>query len=563
MVSFRKKKDLLQVGFVLLMLLLLNLFSNYFFTRVDFTSEKRFTLSPITKNLVENLKKPVTITVFLQGDFPAGFKRLQRATRDLLDDYNAFGHNHLNVEFVDPMAGANSDEQTKILQDLQSQGIEPTNLSVKTESGLSQKIIFPAALVRCGDKQIPVKLLQTRIGLSPEEVLNNSIQNLEYAFSSAIKKASSGGKPRVGFTEGHHELTDLQLNDALRSLSDGFEVGRVNLKTIPFSGIEKLSLLIVPKPDQPFTELEKFKIDQYLMRGGRILWTIDPVTAEMDSLRGHGGEQLAFNKQLNLDDQLFSYGIRLNFDLIADISCAQIPVNVGNVAGQGQIQLVPWVFYPVLMPLAKHPLVKNLDGIRTEFISSIDTIAVPGIKKTVLLASSPYNQKITTPHLISLQMLEQEPDPKDFQNKPKTVAVLLEGKFKSDFKNRPVPEGFTEKIETIAQSKATKTIVISDGDVFKNQINEADGSPFPLGFDRYTQQTYGNKNLLLNIADYMTDDSGLIGLRNKEIKIRLLDRAQIKSSKLYWQLINTVLPIAMLLLFAIFQQYFRRRKYAA
>ena len=563
MVSFRKKKDLLQVAIVLVMLLLLNIFSEHIFTRFDFTTDKRFTLSPITRNLMDSLKKPVTITVFLKGDFPSGFKRLQRATRDLLDDYNAFGHDRLKVEFVDPLAGANTEQQTQILQDLQNQGIEPTNLSVKTEDGMSQKIIFPAAMVKCDGRQISVKLLQTRIGLSPEEVLNNSIQNLEYAFSSAIKKVSSGGKPRIGFTEGHHELSDLQLNDALRSLSDGFEVGRVNLKTIPFSGLEKLSLLIVPKPDLPFTELEKFKIDQYLMRGGKILWTIDPVTAELDSLRGHGGEQLAFNKQLNLDDQLFSYGVRLNFDLIADYNCAQIPINVGNVGGQAQIQMLPWLFYPILMPVSKNPLVKNLDGIRSEFISSIDTIAVPGIKKTVLLASSPFNQKLNTPHLLSLQMVEQDVDPRTFKSAPKTVGVLLEGNFKSDFKNRPVPEGFTEKIEVLPKSKFTRMIVISDGDIFKNQINEKDGSPFPLGFDRFTQQTYGNKNFLLNIADYMTDDSGLINLRNKEIRLRLLDHAQIKATKLYWQILNNLLPLAMLLLFGIFQQYFRRRKYAA
>lgn len=562
MVNFRKRKDLLQVAMALVMLLLLNIFSGYFFTRFDFTAEKRFTLSPVTRNLMDSLKQPVQITVFLQGDFPSGFKRLQRETRDLLDDYNAFAHNKIKVAFVDPLAGASAEQQTQILQDLQGQGVEPTNLSVKTESGLSQKIIFPAAMVRSKGRQIPVKLLQTRVGLSPEEVLNNSIQNLEYTFSSAIKKVTSGGKPRIGFTEGHHELSDLQLNDALRSLSDGFEVGRVNLKTIPFSGLEKLSLLIVPKPDLPFTELEKFKIDQYLMRGGRILWTIDPVTAELDSLRGHGGEQLAFNKQLNLDDQLFSYGIRLNFDLIADMSCAQIPVNVGNVAGQGQIQMLPWLFYPILMPVSKHPLVKNLDGIRTEFISSIDTIAVSGVKKTVLLASSPLNRKVNTPHLITLQMVEQEPDLKTFKSMPKIVGVLLEGKFKSDFKNRPVPEGFIEKINVLSESKFTRMIVISDGDILKNQINEADGSPFPLGFDRYSQQTYGNKNFLLNVADYMTDDSGLINLRNKEIKIRLLNRAQIKAEKLYWQIFNNLLPLAMLLLFGIFQQYFRRRKYA-
>ena len=440
-------------------------------------------------------------------------------------------------------------------------GIEPTNLSEKTDNGLIQKMIIPYALVSSGDKEIPVKLLLNRIGLSPEEQLNNSIQNLEYAFVSAIKKATTGGKPEIGFTEGHHELTDVQLNDAMKSLSEGFTVGRVNLTTIPFAALEKVKLLVIPKPDKPFTELEKFKLDQYIMRGGRVLWTIDQVSAELDSLRGHGGEQLAFNKQLNLDDQLFVYGVRINYDLIADISCSQIPVATGNVGGQAQIQNVPWLFYPLIMPLSKHPIVKNLDAIRTEFVSTIDTLAIKGVNKTVLLSSSPYNKKFSTPYLLSLQMLEQEPQPKDFQSTTKPVAVLLEGKFKSDFLNRPTPEGLNEKMESFTESKPTKMIVISDGDVFKNQVG-SDGSPFPLGYDHYTQQSFGNKNLLLNIADYMTDDSGLIGLRTKEIQLRLLDRARIRSEKLYWQVINNVIPLGFVLIFAIFQHYIRRRKYA-
>ncbi len=353
----------------------------------------------------------------------------------------------------------------------------------------------------------------------------------------------------------------MQLNDAMKSLSDGFMVGRVDLKTIPFPALQKVKLLIIPKPDKPFTELEKFKLDQYIMHGGRVVWTIDQVSAELDSLRGHGGDQLSFNKQLNLDDQLFVYGIRVNYDLIADMNCAQIPVNTGNVGGQAQIQNVPWLFYPLLIPLSKHPVVKNLEAVRTEFISTIDTIGTKGTTKTILLTSSPYNKKFNTPYLLSLQSLEQQPDPKTFINPPKTVGVLLEGKFNSDFMNRPLPEGLTEKIGSLPESKPTKMIVISDGDIFKNQVGK-DGSPYPLGYDHYTQQNYGNKNLLLNIADYMTDDSGLIGLRTKEIQIRLLDKARIRSEKLYWQVINNVIPLAFVLIFAIFQHYIRKRKYA-
>jgi len=560
MVNSRKKKDLLQLLLFFVALVVINFLSGKVFTRFDFTKEKRYTLSAVSRNLMDSLTQPVKVTVYLQGgDLPPAFRRLQNATRDMLTDMQAYSYSHLQFEFIDPLGGLNEQQQNDAIKDLQSRGVDVTNLSVKTDNGLTQKIVIPGALVTCGDKQIAVKLLQTRIGLSDEEQLNNSIENLEYAFASAVKRATSTGKQSIGFTEGHNELTDRQLNDAIKSLSDGFVVGRVNLKTIPFSNMAGISMLVIPKPDQPFTELEKFKIDQYLMRGGKVLWTIDQVSAELDSL--HGGQQLAFNKQLNLDDQLFRYGIRINYDLIADMSCTQIPITAGNVGGQAQIQMVPWLFYPIFIPDSKHPLVKNLDGIRSEFVSTIDTLAVKGTKKTVILQSTPYNKTLTTPHILSLQMLEQEPDPKTFQSPVKTVGVLLEGTFISDFKNRPIPDSLKEHVDVIAQSKPTKMIVISDGDIFKNQVGR-DGSPYPLGYDHYTQKSYGNKNLLLNIADYMTDDSGLISLRNKEIQLRLLDRARLHSEKLYWQLINNIIPVALVLIFAIFQHYTRKRKYA-
>jgi ABC-2 type transport system permease protein len=564
LIKMQRQKNANQKGMlgVLAVIIIAGIISSFAFTRFDFTAEKRYTISKISRSILDTLPQPVKVTVYLQGDnFPAAFKRLQGATRDMLSDLQAYSHGKLQFDFVDPLKGLSNDQQQQAMQAMEDKGIQPTNLSEKTDNGLIQKLIIPYAVVSANGKEIAVKLLLNRIGLSPDEQLNNSIQNLEYAFSSAIKKIISGGKPKIGFTEGHNELSDAQLYDAMKSLSDGYTVGRVDLKSIPFAGLQRIRLLVIPKPDKPFTELEKFKLDQYIMGGGRVLWTIDQVSAELDSLRGHGGEQLAFNKQLNLDDQLFVYGVRINYDLIADMSCTQIPVATGNVGGQAQIQNVPWLFYPLLMPLSKHPIVKNLEGIRTEFVSTIDTIGTKGITKTILLASSPFNKKFNTPYLLSLQSIEQIPDQKTFANPPKTVGILLEGKFKSDFMNRPLPEGLTEKIESLPESKTTKMIVISDGDIFKNQVGN-DGSPYPLGYDHYTQQNFGNKNLLLNIADYMTDDSGLIGLRTKEIQIRLLDKARIRSEKLYWQVINNVIPLAFVLIFAIFQHYIRKRKYA-
>ena len=557
----QRKKDLIYLFSSVAVIFAVNILSSNLFTRFDFTSEKRYTLSPITRNILNNLEEKVQVTIYLEGDnFPAGFKRLRSSTFDVLSDFEAYSNDKLDFDFVNPMAG-DEQVQQKNYQKLLEKGIEPTNLNVTTESGNSQKIIFPAALITYKGIQIPVKLLQTQSGVDPQEVLNNSIQNLEYAFASTIKRATTGGRQRIGFTEGHGELTDLQLSDAMSSLADWSEVGRVNLATISFEGLDKLKLLVIAKPQNEFTEAEKYKIDYFVMKGGRILWTIDQVSAELDSLRG-AGEQLAFPKKLNLDDMLFRYGARVNYDLIADLNSARIPLNVGAVAGQPQIQLLPWIFYPVFIPVSTHPLVKNLDGIRSEFASTIDIIHVKGVTGQVILSSSPYNRKIDVPTMLSLQMVQQEPDPKLFQGSVKTAGVLLEGEFPSVFRNRPVPDGVAGSSTLPEKSKPGKMILVADGDIFKNQINASDGSHYPLGFDRYTQEQFANKSFLLNAADYLMDDSGIIGLRNKEIKLRLLDKTKIRMEKTFWQAINLGLPLIMLIACGIFQHYFRIRKYA-
>jgi ABC-2 type transport system permease protein len=559
----QKSINIKSTGILLGAMVVLLVLSNVSFTRIDFTKEKRYTISPVSRSIMNSLPVPVKITLYLKGEgFPPGMKRLQFATRDMLNDLQAYSHGKLQFEVVDPLKGVKDADQEQVIQDLQSRGIEPTNLSVPTDGGLTQKIIFPAATVKANGREVPINLLLTRMGLSDEEQLNISIQNLEYAFSSAISKAVKTGKSLVGFTSGHNELAELKMYSARKTLRDaGYDVGKFHLENIPFDSLLKIGFVIINKPEKPFTELEKYKLDQYLMRGGHIVWAIDQVSAELDSLQGHGGQQMAFAKNLNLDDQLFTYGVRINYDLIADISCAQIPLTVGNAGGRPQIMMVPWLFYPLFVPLVKHPVVKDLEAIRSEFASSIDTLGVKNVQETVLLSSSPLNKKLNTPYMMSLQAVEQEPDPKEFQSTPKPVAVLLEGSFKSTFLNRPVPEGLTEKIQTLQQSKPAKMVVISDGDFFKNQV-ATDGTPYPLGYDHYANKSFGNKNLLLNLADYLTGDARLITLRNKEIQLRLLNRARIRNEKLYWQLINTLGPLALVLIFAIFQHYLRKRKYA-
>ena len=552
-------KGWIKLAGIFAFFLLLNLLAQYAPFRFDVTKEKRFTLSDKTVAMLKSGNKEIHLTVFLEGDLPAAFKRLQNATKDLLSDYQSYASNPIKIEFVDPIAGLTLTEQDTVINNLYSIGVEATNLNIKNDNGFAQKTIFPMAVVSMGDKQLPIKLLQNQDASgSYEENINNSIQNLEYAFSSAIKKVSAGKTPRIGFTEGNGELSDPQLDDAIKSLAESYEVGRVNLNIIDKAGLDKLKLLVIAKPQKEFTEAEKYKLDYFVRKGGRVIFSIDQVSADLDSLQGKG-EQLAFNKKLNLDDLLFTYGARINYDLIADANCSEIPLAMGS---GGQIQLAPWIYYPILLPDTANNLVKNIDGIRSEFISTVDTIGVRGITKKIILQTSAFNKVFSTPKLLSLQMVAEQPDPKAFSSAPKSVAVLLEGTFPSVFLNRPVPNGISENYSPSGIGKPGKIVVIGDGDVFKNQVSSKDGSVFPLGFDRYTQNNYGNKALLLNLADYLSNDDNLIELRSKQVKIRLLDKTKLRTEKLYWQIMNIGLPLLMLILFAIFQHYYRKHKYA-
>lgn len=556
----RKKKDIRNLFGLILLILILSVVSSQYFVRLDLTSDKRFTLSDITRQELAELDDQIQVLIYLDGDFPAGFKRLRNAVSDLMVDYRSYSGRKLNYSFINPTEGG-EEQQAGLMKDLSARGLMATNLSVKTEEGFSQKIIFPSALIRYKGREIAVNFLQSRMGASPEEVLNNSIQNLEYAFTSAIRKLKKGGQQNIGFTEGHGELNDLQLADAMGSLQNAYQVGRVDLRNISLQGIEKLSLLIIPKPQTAFTEAEKFKIDYFIGRGGSVLWAIDQVNAELDSLRGQG-TQLAFVKSLNLDDMLFRYGLKLNYNLLADMNCAQIPLKVGgNGTGQAQMQMVPWMYYPLFVSVSQHPVVKNIEAVRSEFAGTIDTLPLKGVKKEVLLSSSPFSRVLQVPALISLQQVEQEPDPEQFRGQPLITGLALEGIFPKVFENRAIPEGVTGNISA-DKALAAKMIVLSDGDILKNQVSAQDQSPFPLGFDRFTQQQFGNKTLLMNMVDYLTDDPSIIALRSREVKNYLLDRAKVKSEKVKWQVLNVGLPLIMLAVTGLIVHMYRKRKYS-
>ncbi|SKC00825.1 ABC-2 type transport system permease protein [Sphingobacterium nematocida] len=527
--------------------------------RWDFTSDQRFTLNDTSKSIVADLKKETYITIFLDGKLPAGFKRLRQAAIDMAHDLRSYSNGKLKVNIIDPTAGS-QEEQKQYTEALISRGLYPTNLSIKSGSGFNQTLIFPAAIISHGDQEINVNLLQNKIGQSPEQVLNNSIQNLEYAFVSAITKINTDKLPYIAFTEGHGEPSDLELYDAMQSLGVSNQVGRLNLDSISLNNLKEIAILIIAKPEKAFSEREKYKLDYYVRNGGSIIWAIDQIDASLEHLKKTGSQPL-IGKELNLDDQLFLYGARLNYNLLADLNCSQIPLSVGNVGTQTQIELVPWYFFPILMPTSHNPILKNLDGIRAEFVGTVDTIAVKGIKKELLLYSSPFSRIVNTPGPISLQMVEEQPDPNKFRTEPKAVAALLSGKFPYLFQNRPIPPGVTEKIDLTNTSEEAKMLIIADGDWLINQVNYKDQSPYPLGWDRFTEQQYANRTFLENIVDYFMNDERLISLRNREVKLRLLDQSAVKNEKLKWQLINVVLPILILGIAAGCQNYMRIRRY--
>ncbi len=568
-----KRVNLIQLGLSLTIIVLLNIIGSYLFTRFDLTSEKRYSLSNATKNLLKEVDDIIYFKIYLEGEFPAGFKRLSRETKEMLDEFRAY-NNKIQYDFINPSKAGTAGEVNRFYEELVRKGLNPTDLQVKTYDGRSQKIIFPGALVTYRSRELPLHLLQSQIGMPPEAILNNSIQALEYNISSVIKKLIVGNKPKIAFIEGHGELEEIYVHDITNTLSEYYNTERVMIdgkvsslthRDTTHDGKvivqNRYEAIIIAQPDSTFSEIDKFVIDQFIMRGGKVLWLIDPVYATMDSLE-LSSQTLGLARDLNLDDMLFKYGVRLNPNLLLDLNALPIRIVTGIIDNQPQINFLPWFYFPVILPTSNHPVVNNLNAITTSFISSIDTINNPEVRKTILLTTSPYSRAIKSPVLIDLKILEEEPDERLFRMANIPVAVLLEGRFKSVFENRITPEIKGDRLIDFKEvSLLNKMIVIADGDIIRNQLHVAQGYPLPLGFDQYTRQSFGNSDLILNAMNYLCDDSGLIISRSKEVKLRLLDKTRLKNHKLSWQLLNTLLPVILVLVFGIIKSRLRKRKF--
>lgn len=577
--GWHKKKDLRRNHLIELVAgVLIVVFSNvigyYVFGRLDLTSEKRYTLSQSTKNILKKIDEPILYRVYLEGDFPADFKRLQNETKEMLNQFRAYNKN-VQYEFVNPNSFDNNEERKVFYQKLAQKGIQPTQIQVNTGNGVTTQVLIPAADVIYKGSETSIQLLQSQKYVDQTQLLNNSIQSLEYVLQSPIRALARGQKPTVAFMRGHGELPLPNMADIISTLYEFYNLdtalmnGNINSLTMrtvdpkdstKYVFRNKFDLIIIAKPTRQFSDQDLYILDQYVMYGGKLLWLVDPLDADMDSLQ-YASQAVSTRFPLNIDEMLFTYGARINPDLTMDIRCRPIPMTVGMVGDKPQIQFQPWLYFPEIVPLSSHPIVRNLDLIKTDFVSSIDLID-NDITKTVLLTTSEFSRVKNAPAIYDLNESKIEPDRRLFNRSSVPVAVLLEGKFKSMFRNRLSPDfmelpamGYRE------EGDSTRMIIFSDGDIIKNRFNYNDGTTYPLGYDFYTETMYANKELILNSIDYLVGESGSISSRSRNIKIRKLDVMKIKEDRTGYQLINLLLPSGIIILAGIVIVILRRKQY--
>ena len=540
-----------HILYLIVGLVLINYLNESFYKRFDLTKDKRYTLSETTTDILSTVIKPLYITVYLEGDFPSEFQRLQIETRQYLEELSAKS-NRLTFYFENP------DDQR---EELIKRGMIPSQLTVEEDGKLSEAIIFPWAEISYENKTQIVSLLPTAVMASQEEQLQKAIENLEYSFSNAIHSITQSKTKSIAILTGNGELQDVYQYSFLSEVAKKYKLAKFTLDSVAknpqktLQDVTSLDMAIIAKPTEKFTEAEKFTLDQFIMNGGKTLWMIDNVQADQDSLLATG-KMLAYPRDLNLTDLLFSYGIRINTSLVKDLYSAQIAIATGTIGNQNQYQNLDWFYHPLVTGNPNHPISKNIAPVRLQFANQIDTLQ-NNIKKTPLMVSSPLSEKVGTPTIIELQSIAEEPKEQNYTAGNQLFAILLEGDFKSAYKNRVKP--FESHLFKEYASN-NKMIVIADGDVGKNQLLK--GKPFDLNRDKWTGQLFGNKDFLINAVDYLLDDSGLIQLRNKNLKINLLDKQKAYKERTFWQFLNVILPLVLLFIFGMVFNYLRKRKYS-
>ena len=555
-----KSKALKQLGIVFLAIIVINLISNFFFKRFDLTQDNRYTLSETTLGIINSVDSPLYIEVYLEGNFPPEFKRLQNETKQLLEEFTAYNSNII-FNFKNPIE--KEETRVEVMKQFYAKGMQPLSITVEDKGKQSQEVVFPWAQATYGDKFTKVALLKNLMGASTEQKVISSVQHLEFGFAEAINKISKEKQKKIAVIKGNGELIEPFMADFLKTVKESYYIGPFTLDSVAkqptqtLEALKKYDLAVIAKPTEAFTEEEKQVLDQFIINGGKTLWLIDAVSADMDSLYNETGTILAAQRDLNLTDMFFKYGIRINPLLVKDEYATPIKLATGNQGSETQMQEYTWKFAPFIYPTSTNPIVKNMEGIKFEFTSPIEVLK-NDIKKTVLLSSSEYSKTVGTPTPISLDMVTEETTPEEYEGKGLLpVAVLMEGKFNSMYQNRILPF----KDNTFKPSgKENKMIVISDGDVIKNQLDK--GAPLELGFDKWTNQLYGNKEFLMNCVNYLLDDNGLINIRSKDVDLPLLNKEEVYKNYTMAQMITVGLPIVILAIFGFLFTYLRKRKYS-
>ena len=562
-----KRRHLIQLGITLVLVVVVGLLAEIKFFRIDLTSEKKYTLSQPSRRLLRELEDVVLVKIYLDGELPAEFVNFRKSIRELMDEFRAYGGEKVQYEFINLYDEPDESIRDRMIGELYDRGLNVTNIQVRdSEGGSSTRMIFPGAIIAYGAFELPVNLLKNNPTLSHEMNLNNSIQTLEYEFARAIHSLTQEEVPRIAFIEGHGELDSLQTHSLMDELKNFFQVDRGYIS----GNVEALlnyQALIIARPEHPFNEADKFAIDQYIMQGGKVLFFLDPVHPFADSLSA--GTTVALANQVGLEDLLFKYGVRVNYNLVADLQCNYVPVNTAPAGEEARFTMMPWVYHPLLVGPVTHPVTRGLNYVMSQFASSLDTLSdnTGKVRKTVLLATSQSSRKRDVPLYINMEEITVQPDPALYDAAYLPIGVLLEGEFESFYKNYPVPEGVSPKNwKLIPQGEASSLFVLTDGDIVANEVSFEQGAfrAQPLGYDRYTQQTFGNREFIMNVVNYMTDKTGLMELRSREFKLRLLNKEEIsqKPQLLKWKLINTLLPLLLVLISGLVIQLVRRRRYA-
>lgn len=562
--SRNKRKDILMLAALLVIVVLINFIGSLSFKRFDLTKEKRYTIAETTKKLLGELDDVVYLKVYLQGDFKPGFARLRNEAKEILDEFRAYADGNIEYEFINIYDNGTKEEQIAMEKQLYEKGLNPEQVTSSNKEKVSQGWIWPGALVSYKDREDVWQIYKRQMGINNEEEgINNSVQDLEYGLSNVIRKLRQKKQLEVSFIEGHSEADTIQQYDLMRSMAEYYDVNRVEING-KLSALKDAAAIVITKPDSAFTDKDKFIIDQYVMNGGKVLWMVDPVWINMDTMRMRG-YSIGFGQQYNIEDMLFKYGVRLNPVLVQDFSSGAIPINVSVKNAEAKFQLFPWFYSVLAMPDGSHPIIKNLGLVKMDYVSTIDTITAPGIKKTVLLHSSRNTMVQPTPARISLGMATKKRNPQQFNDPYQPLAVLLEGTFNSVVEYRLPDKLLNDPTFKYLDRgiKPSKMVVVADGDLATNGIDYKTGNVMPLGYDVYTGRTFANKTFLLNCMNYLLDDEGLLQLRSRVVTLRLLDKKKTEVQRTKWQMTNVVFPALLIFGFGILQFYLRRKKYSS